>query len=183
MTLPMDGLYFVSARRLISVAVLASFVFSCMAVSTHLLLPKMGDEERAILSEIRKQKVRGLVYHHASLKDNDLVIIVSYPSWSKNQVEIMGLAALENAEPIFTMPEKIVQFTLYTANGSKDPEKKHFITVTRDMWENPSVTLSSGPVMAYETAKTYYVGPEVSGRLSFLDGPDIVNLPPQKPMP
>lgn len=172
-----------NVKRVIVILLVLVVLTSCLVVDTQLVLPKMDAREQAILAQIRKQKVRGLIYHHASLKDNDLIIIVSYPSWNKNQVELLGLAVLENAEPIFTMPNDIAQFTLYTANGSKDPNKKHFITVTRDMWENPSATLSSGPIMAYETATTYYVGPQVSGRLSFSNGQEVVNLPPQKPMP
>lgn len=173
-----------NVKQLTTLLLPTLLLFSCIDFKAQLLLPQMSEEERTILSKVQKQKVRGLVYHHASLKDDDLVVILSYPSWSKNQVELLGLAVLQNAQPIFTMPEKIDQFTFYMANGSNDPERKHFITVTREMWENPSVTLSSGAIMAYETAKTYFVGPRVTGNLSFLNnGQEIVNLPPQKPMP
>lgn len=173
-----------NVKLLLSFFLCILFLTSCIDSKEQLLLPQMTEEEQAILEEIRKQKVRGIVYHHASLKDDDLVVILSYPSWSKKQIELLGSAVLQNAQVIFTANENIEQFTFYMANGSNNPEHKHFITVTRNIWENPSVTLTSGPIMAYETAKTYFVGPRVSGKLSFVNGAkEFINLPPQKPMP
>ncbi|MGL4525301.1 MAG: hypothetical protein ACRCVN_07305 [Spirochaetia bacterium] len=170
-----------NAKQQILAAFLLIFLVSC--VQGGLVLPEMNDAENEIITLVRKQKVRGIAYHHASIENNDVIFIVSYPVWSQKQVELLGQVALENAQPIFSQYPFVEQCSFYAANGTQDPEKKHFLTLTRPMWNNPSVTISQGPIMAYEIAQNYYVGTKVKGTLGFMRANEYVALPLQKPMP
>jgi hypothetical protein len=168
--------------------ILSFFIVALALAACRRPLPadsRTGAQPQATLTTFNEELKNRLsaVSDHVKIdyitESNEPIIIVSYDSREKSQIELLALTAQKWAAVIFSYPD-ITGFSVFSLRGEQDFNWRHYMVFDRKNMTEIQNARSYFEV--YAAAERYFIGPNINGQLTFLLDGVPADLPVQKPI-
>jgi hypothetical protein len=140
------------------------WLWPALLLACQSALPPMSVTEKTLYQQAQKLAPQ-LQYHHVSYSSHSIIVLASYPPRHPHQIELLGQAMLDLV-PLFSTATDSIMLSLHVIHDDMQPEQKHYITWSRQVWAQHQFDAQPPPITAYELATDYYVGDLVSGTLA-----------------